>query len=418
MRLGLGLAGGSSCLGLIAALLVLPVAALASPLRWSGEASASIWSSDRKLNDDEAIAVSRAESAVDWRPSESVSLRAEGWAMSAPERLDGKRTSAGLKEMFAEARTLPCTPALGKKLISWGKTDALNPTDQLSPTNFRRLVAKDTSQREGVWGLHLNCAAGAGRVQAHLLDRFRFNDVPLAERAGIEFQNDKPRLRATKALRYEAMGSSADWSVSFIDGHDLNPTLAVRSVSAQGVLVGRDATPMQMVGGDLAITHGKMVYRAEAAWVRYPGQMIGAHAQRRPYAYVVVQAEHGLGDRETVSVQAFGKQLRGELHASGNPLLEQLQFAQGLLGNELDHRSYGLTLRYARPLWDSRADMDVFVVYARPRNDWMLRSRVTYALSDSLRISAGFDAFRGPAASYLGNLRANSLAFAELSATW
>ena len=412
------LASGSRRLGLIAALILLPVAALASPPRWSGEVSASVWSSDRKLNDDAVIAVGRAESAVDWRPSESFGLRAEGWAMSAPERLDGKRTSAGLKELFAEARALPCAPALGKKLIAWGKTDALNPTDQLSPTNFRRLVGKDTSQREGAWGLHLNCAAGDGRVQAHLLDRFRFNEVPLAERAGIEFHNDTPRLRATRALRYEAMGSAADWSVSFVDGHDLNPTLAVRSVSAQGALVGRDATPMQMFGGDLAITQGKTVYRAEAAWVRYADRMAGLHAQRRPYAHVVVQAEHGLGDRETISVQAFGKQLRGDLQPAGNPLLAQLQFAQGLLGNELDRRSYGLTLRYARPLWDSRADIEVFAVYARPRNDWLLRSRMNHALSDNLRLSAGFDVFRGLVDSYLGNLRANSLAFVELSATW
>jgi hypothetical protein len=405
-------------LGLVAATLLLPAAAtMAAPPKFSGEVSASVWSSDRRLNDDKGIAVGRAKLAGEWKPADLISLHAEGSVMSAPEQLDGERTSASLKELFVEMRLLPCQPALGKRFVSWGKTDALNPTDQLSPANYWRLTAKETEQREGVWGLHLNCAAGPGRLQAHLLDRFRFNELPLSRQAGVEFQEDKPRVRPTGALRYEMMGET-DWSVSYIDGYDLNPTLALRSMSALGPRVGRDATRMRLVGGDIAITQGSMVYRAEAAWVQYPNLATGLHAQRRPYAVAVVQAERGLGDRETIAVQAFAKYLRGQVVPTGNPVVDGLQLAQGLLSNEIDRRQFGLTLRYARPLWDSRADMDIFVVYARPRNDWMVRGRLNYSVSNSVRLSIGFDRFRGPVGSYLGNLRANSLAFAELSAAW
>ncbi|MFG6439812.1 hypothetical protein [Roseateles sp. LKC17W] len=419
MHLNAVLAGATLRLGWVATALLLPAAvAMAAPPRFSGEVGASVWSSDRRLNDDKGIAVGRAKLAGEWAPSDLFSLRVEGTVMSAPERLDGDRTSTRLKELFVESRSLPCLPSLGKRFVSWGKTDALNPTDQLSPTNHRRLAAKDTEQRQGVWGLHLNCTAGPGRLQAHLLDRFRFNDVPLSRRARVEFKEDKPRLRPSAALRYETMGEAADWAVSFIDGHDLHPTLTLRSMSAQGLLIGLDATRMRMVGGDIAITHGSMVYRAEAAWVQYPNLVAGLHAQRRPYASAVVQAERGLGDRETIAIQAFAKHLRGQVEVTGHPVVDGLQIAQGLLSNELDRRQYGLTLRYARPLWESRADMDIFVVYTRPRGDWMVRGRLNHALSDSLRLSTGIDLFRGPVDSYLGNLRANSLAFVELSTAW
>lgn len=419
MRCDAWRAGARRRLGSVAAALWLPaVAAMAAPPQFSGEVSASVWSSDRRLNGDAGIAVGRARLAAAWQPSSQISLRAEGSVLSAPERLEGGRTSASLKELFVEFAALPCAPALGKRWLSWGKTDALNPTDQLSPSNVRRLTAKEADQREGVWGLHLNCAAGPGRLQAHLLDRFRFNEMPLPQQAGVEFQNDQPRLRPTAALRYEMMGEVADWAASFIDGHDLHPTLALRSVSARGLRIGREATRMRLVGGDLAISQGPMVYRAEAAWVQYPALAAGPGAQRRPYAFAVVQAERGLGDRETVAVQAFAKYLRGTLVVSGDPSVDRLQVAQGLLSNEIDRRQYGLTVRYARPLWDSRAEMDLFMVYARPRQDWMLRARWSHSLSDSVRLSAGFEVFRGPAESYLGNLRANSLAFAELSAAW
>jgi hypothetical protein len=402
----------------VVACVLLPAAAAATPPEVSGEAAVSWWSSDRRLNDDTDIAVGRVNLAVGWKPSEHFSVRADGLLMSAPDRLGGERTSTSMKEVFVELRSLPCTPALGKRFVAWGKTDALNPTDQVSPVNHRRLVARDADQRTGVWGVHLNCALGPGRLQSHALDRFRFNEVPLARRPGVEFQQDTPHVRPTGALRYEVLGEAADWSASFIDGHDLYPTLALRSMSAQGLRVGRDATRMRLVGADLATTHGSIAYRAEAAWVEYPGQTTGLHAQRRPYAFAVMQAERSIGDRQTIAVQAFVKQLRGRPGATGNPQVDELQRAQALVSNEVDRRQYGVTVRYAQPLWESRADMDVFLVYARPRGDWMLRGRLDYALSDRWRLGAGFDVFRGPVDSYLGNLRANSLALLELSAAW
>lgn len=420
MRWGDVLIEGRRHFGFVAAVLLLPSAtAIASPPQFSGEVGASVWSSDRRLNDDQGISVARARLTTEWKPSPLFNLRAEGSIFSAPERLDNDRTSGSFKELFVEMPSVPCAPALGKRFISWGKTDALNPTDQLSPTHYRRLTAKESEQREGAWGLHLSCAVGAGRLQGHLLDRFQFSEVPVAQRPGVEFQEDKPRLHPTGALHYETMGEAADWSVSFIDGYDLMPTLAVRAMSAQALHIGRDATRMRLIGADAAITRGSMVYRAEAAWVQYPNPTLYLlQAQRRPYVFAVLQAERSLGDRETLSVQGFLKQLRGQPIETLNPVMDALQAAQGLLSNEIDRRQYGLTLRYARPLWDSRADIDFFAVYARPRNDWMLRNRINYSLSDSWRLSAGFDVLRGPADSYLGNLRANSLAFVELSRTW
>ena len=88
------------------------------------------------------------------------------------------------------------------------------------------------------------------------------------------------------------------------------------------------------------------------------------------------------------------------------------------VSNELDRNQYGATLRYARPLFESKADLDFFAVWAQPRGDWTVRGRLHYALSDAMRLSLGFDLFRGPRHSFLGNLRANSLWFAEIGYPW
>lgn len=401
------------------AFILLPLGmARAESLQWSGEVGASLWSSDRQLNHDRGLVVGHAKMSASWQPVDQIALQTEGSLVSLSNRHGHHHNNSLLKEWVVEFKRMPCTPALGKRFISWGKTDALNPTDLLSPTDYRRLVNKDTDQREGAWGLHLNCPLGPGRVQAHLLDPFHFNQVPLQQQPGIEFEANKARLRPSGALRYEVMGEMADWSVSYINGYDLWPTLTLRSMSPQGLRIGRSATPMRMVGADMAISQGAMIYRAETAWVDYPRAFASNQTQRRPYFSTVIQAERSLGDRHTISAQVFAKHLRGSLQPPANPIMNDLQSAQALISNELDRDQVGLTFRYARPLWESRGEMDVFAVYSHPRNDWMMRGRLHYSLSDTQRFSVGFDLLRGPQNSYLGNLRDNSLIFAEIATTW
>lgn len=402
--------------------LLLPAAlcgnAMAEAPQFSGEIATGVWSSTRMLDDRRGIAAARAKLGIDWQAAEGLRLHADAWALTAPERMDQRREDAGLRELYVKADGLPCAPAVGKRLVLWGRADGINPTDQIAASNYRRLTPKDADQRAGSWGLHLDCPMGAGRLQAHLLDRFEFHDVPLNETPGVSFREDRPRVRPTVALKYDVLGSAADWSVSFIDGHDLFPTLAVRSLTAQGLSLGREATPMRLLGADVAVVQGELAYRGEVAWVDFNQTANPFVARRRPYVSAVGGVEWSIGDRETISVQGFWKRLRDVSVPQGNPMQADIQAAQGLISNELDRTQYGVTLRYARPLFDSRADLDLFAVWAQPRGDWMLRGRLNYALSDAARLSVGFDLFRGPRQSFLGNLRANSLLFAEVGYSW
>lgn len=401
-----------------------PTAAIAAAPEVSGDVTVGAWSSTRLLDGRRGIAVARARASLEWQPAQGLAVAAEAWATSAAEQAsaDDSRETAGLREAYVQARSLPCQPALGKRFVAWGKTDAINPTDQISPANFKRLVGKDGEQRAGVWGLHLNCAAGPGRLQAHVLSRFKFHAVPFGKTAGVSISEETPRLRSTSALRYEVLGSAADWSLGWIDGHDLFPTLAVRNVSPQGVELVTTATRTRLFGGDLAVARGAQVYRAEFAWVEHPRNDSPLTARRRSYVQAVAQVENSFAERETLALQIFGKQLIGSLPSSADPqqdaLQTQVQNAQGLLSNEVNRRQIGLTLRYARPLWASRGDIDLFALWAHPQREWLVRGRVGYEVDARWRLSAGVDVFRGPTSSYLGNLRPNSLAFVELSYAW
>ena len=400
------------------AMLLLATRGYANPAQLTGEVTAGLWSSNRMLDDRHAVSSNRLKLNLDWQASDNLQLRSAVWALSSPERLDGKREDAGVTEFYIRNRDWPCTPALGRKLVLWGRADGINPTDLVSPTNFRRLTPENNDQRSGNWGLHLDCAAGQGRLQVHVLDRFEFNDVPLRQTPGVTFIEEDPSVRPTLALKYDVLGSSADWSVSFIDGHDPFPTFAVRNMTPQGITLGQYATRMRMLGSDLTLVRGETAYRAEIAWVDFQQASATSVARRRPYTSLIGGAEWYLGDRETVSVQGFWRHLQSVSSRPGNPLMEQVQEAQALISNERDTDQYGLTFRYARPFLDSKANLDIFAVWTEPRGDWMLRGRVKYALTDSWRINTGFDLFRGPQDAFLGQLRNNSLTFVEASYLW
>ncbi|WP_148717156.1 hypothetical protein [Chitinolyticbacter meiyuanensis] len=390
----------------------------AEPIDISGEVAAGVWSSTRMLDDRTSIGVLRGDLLLDWQATESLQLHAALWALSAPERLDHKREDAGINELYLRLGQAPCAPTLGKRLVLWGRADAINPTDQISPRNFRRLTPDDDEQRAGNWGLHLDCQIGPGKLQLHWMDQRELNQVPFREQPGVVVLDEHPDRASSFAAKYDVLGEAADWSIGYVRGNDLYPTLAVSAMTQQGLVLSQEATPFQMLGADIAFVRGEVAYRAEFAWVTYNQDAEPLTAWRRPYVSTVVGGEWALGDRETLGLQLFWKHLHGDLPANPHPIQQSLQAAQGLISNELDDNQYGVTARYAKSFLDSRADLDLFAVWSQPNEDWMLRGRLSYAYSDHIRLRTGFDVFRGPRQSYLGNLRQNSLLYFETSYLW
>lgn len=402
----------------LAALALVAGAQASEAPRWGGEVALGAWSGNRELDEQSGIAAARGGLSVDWTALPAVKMRADLWA-SAYSRpsADGRQALAGAREALLSLR-LPCSPALGKRVVAWGRTDVINPTDQLTPTDFRRLTPKDTEQRLGVWGLHLDCALGPGRLQLHATDPRRFHRVPFIKQPGVTLLDGRPRSRVSSAVKYELMGSGLDGSVSVIDGIDLHPTLVVRGADATGVRIGQTATRLRLIGADVAISEGPRVWRAEAAWADYAAAGSALQAQRRPWVAGVLQLEWAAGSTDTVSVQGFFKSLRGELQPPATAALVGVQQAQALLSNEIDRSQRGWTLRWARRIDGERGDLELLIVHVRPRDDGLLRLRWSHSLSDSLRLSAGAERSFGPADSYLGNLRSNALAFIEVSHSW
>lgn len=404
------------------ACLVLLGAANAVAGALSGDITRGDWSSNRVLDDANRLTVVRLHAALDLPLRETLRLAADGWVDSEGE--PGRARTEELREFYLQIRPLPCAPSLGRKVVAWGKTDVITPTDRISPTNFRRMTPDIDEQRLGVTGLHANCAIGPGRLQMHLLDRFRFNKLPFAAKPGIRIEEPKLRLRSSYAARYDLLHPLADAGIGMAEGYDLFPTLGLRSASADGLQLVLTPTRTRMIGGDIALTRGPLVLRGEVAWVGVvkedapPVPGLAFTANRSSQVQAVAQVEANFLDRESLTLQVFLKQSLDDIPVEANPQRAAVQRLQGLLSNEVDPQQWGITLRYTVPVYESRGNLEVLGIWSLPQREVLLRGRFTYDLSTAWRVSTGFDYFRGPPASFLGNLEANSAAFAEIRFGW
>ena len=96
---------------------------------------------------------------------------------------------------------------------------------------------------------------------------------------------------------------------------------------------------------------------------------------------------------------------------------QQQTLALGLnrLNADYAKREAGLTLRLSDRLMNDKLRWEISAVLDLSGHSRAIRPRVSYAVNDHFRLTAGFDHFEGPAQSYFGALTKNSTAFALVS---
>jgi hypothetical protein len=100
------------------------------------------------------------EDTFDWRTelrfgadltwSDDTSLRLSGKALHQMRNGDGTRWDweTDLYEAYVDHRLADWNLRLGQQIVSWGRVDALNPTDNLNPQDYREIVTINADDRK------------------------------------------------------------------------------------------------------------------------------------------------------------------------------------------------------------------------------------------------------------------------------
>jgi hypothetical protein len=382
----------------------------------TGSLRAGYWSSDRLLDDEQNFGVASAWLKLDKRLNSNIGLFAEGY-LANEDVFGEKRDVRRLREAYVEGRRGQLDFRLGKQIIAWGRTDRLNPTDNLTPRDATLLVADIDEDRFGSLA-----AKASWQFDAHTsvigiwIPRFQPNVVPLPPRPGIVYQENIPDSARQWALKFDQSGKAIDWSVSWFDGFDLNADISYGPMTAAGQVVDLDHHRIQVLGADAATTRGSFRFAVEGAYVRTEDPDGINPGIKNPYLYGVFGVERDYPDNLVVIVQAFTRYVvnYSDPEAITDPAARAIAVRQAIANAQYEQSQYGVSLRIAKKWFNETLEGEIAGSVLLKEQGFSLRPRMTYLYSDSIKLIGGFEYFKGSDTTIYGVLEKNQTLFAEV----
>ena len=388
-----------------------PSAQMSAPF---GECALGQWTSNRNLDD--RANITSAGCLVSWKPKISndvrlgLNLRA-GWQ----DQGAADSSSGRVREAYVDFDAEPFSLRAGRQIIALGRADRINPTDSLSPRDFTLLVPDDEQQRNGIDALRLRYAVNPALSLTAVVAKSEANLTPqglmpvnlvLAELA-----------RETEwALKLDHSGSGVDWSVSYFDGLSRAIRYRLDFANPRAPLFRGDVERVQKLGADFAFSQGAWTFRGEVAHARISPSCTACASDARRVTSAVLGGDVDFADTMNFNVQVFANLKEDFADAAGLTGVREV-LALGLNRLNIDYaaRETGLTLRLSDRLLNDKLRWEISAVLDLNGNSYAIRPRLSYAINDHLRLSAGVDHFEGPSQSYFGALTKNSTAFALVS---
>jgi hypothetical protein len=377
----------------------------------SGSMRAAYWSSSRHLDDEGHVAAWTARPKASPRLPGRASLLIDTWAHAVGPESDGD-ARLRTREALVRASAGPFDVRLGRQIIAWGRADGINPTDNLTPRDTTLLVADDEDERMGTTSAVVSYHAGGVSFTGVWLPEFRPPRFAVPLPAGVTLRRLDHRWSADQwAARIEQSGGAVDWSVSFLRGQDLTPTIGVSSNGGFTI----QHQPVRVVGADAATTLGRFGARVEAAYVDTDDRDGVDPAVRNPYLHVVAGVDRTWREYLNVNVQYVFRRVSGDMvRSGGDAATEGLASLNTTIRAEARRYQHGGTVRIAHQWLRETLQGEVAaVVFAEPYG-LLVRPRASYAVTDRLQVSVGADVMRGEHGSTLGLLRRNSAVLTEL----
>ena len=362
----------------------------------TGSLRGGYWSSNRLFDDRGDLGTASTWLRMDKRFGDGFGVYAEAYGGREDMRSDGHDV-ARLREAYLDGRAGALDFRLGKQIIAWGRTDRLNPTDNLTPRDARLLAADIDEDRFGslaaktTWNLDAHTS-----LTGVWLPEFRPNRIYL--RPGLS--EVIPNSSRNWALKLDQSGKAVDWSVSYYDGHDLSGDLDANSVIRH--------YRTRVIGADMATTRGAWRFALESAYTRTEDPDGTIAYLKNPFVHTVLGIERDFGNNTSGIIQLFNRRV---MHYQTPSAAEQ---QHAILTSQLDREQNGMSLRIAKKWLNETLETELSGVTLFERHGYLIRPRLVYACSDQVKLLAGYEYFDGSSSTLYGLLRRNRLLFTEL----
>jgi hypothetical protein len=381
----------------------------------------SYWTSDRGLND--SIGFGTAVLWLRARPyfGDHWSLKLEGW-LAAEDLTETRSESHGGVQELREAYLAYASDAFeiraGRQIVVWGRADAINPTDNLSSRDFTLLFIDPDDNRRGNGMVQGRIPIGDSTLSVYWLPEFRPNEFASPELPpGIRFKDDeKPNEAGQGAVRFDRSGGAVDWSVSYFNGIDRNPDVAIDSAGPLEVVLQRRYHRIGTTGADFATVAGQFAFRGEAAYTTTEDEDGTDPEIKNSFFMAVLGIERSFLEYLNIIAQVYRREIQ-DFHDPNDipdPGARTIAVQSALFSNQLTRDQTGGSLRIAYKWFHETLEGEILGVGNFDRGDGLTRVKISYAFTDSLKGILGGEKYDGPDDSFYGSLKQNSTVFAEI----
>ena len=309
---------------------------------------------------------------------------------------------------------------VGKQIISWGRADALNPTDNLTPKDYTVLSALDEiDRRTGTTAVRANYYRGSHTFSLIWLPLFNPSTIPLTAPRGFHITEERRNSGAWTdqgfAARWDQTGGDIDWSVNYYQGLNLLPVGRPLSPTRLVLIHNR----LNVIGADFAKALGRYGIRGEAAYVHTQDTKGTDPVTINPSFTYVLGVDRDFTEDLNINIQAYQRFIVN-FHSPfdvNNPVLRDAAVLNAIFNQQLDKFQGGFTARIRATWLNKTLESELLGVLNLPRRDFALRPLLGYAFTDVWKGYIGVDLFNGQRNSFFGRLQPTSAFFVELRAT-
>ena len=183
-----------------------------------------------------------------------------------------------IKELYAGYKGEKLHVLLGNQIVNWGRSDGFNPTNNITPDDYFFLSPDPADQRLSNFMLKLNYLPVPGinieviGIPFYKMSEYRFDLFDMGDhvRFGKEERPQRILANGTVAVRvnfdFPAAGGSVSWFRGYDPYHGFNVT-SIDWSSGQPMITNAAAVYRKTtLGADLALPAGNWIIRAEAAY--------------------------------------------------------------------------------------------------------------------------------------------------------
>ncbi len=357
-----------------------------------------------------------------------------------------KKTEFELKELYVGYRGEKFDMFLGNQIVSWGRTEGFNPTNNITPNDYFFLSSDPNDQKISNFMLkmHYRPVTGVGleliAIPFYKMSRYRFDlfDMGQFDMGGfdqfgqfdmsnlIDFGNDmlpeKKLANGSYAARADFDFSYVGGSLSWFRGYDPYHGFQVVSVNwTTGQPVIRIASRPYLkntIGADVAIPLGHvMIARAEAAYNHTKNPTNEMFIPNPDISYVA-GLETGLWGCLFIA-QYIGKYtfnyvpLIDPVLPFGAGAMELVQYAEDKIDyenrmfnrrvfNQQKRTNHAAFITVTRSFAYDVLSAECSAYYNFTSNEWFVRPKVVWRISDALMAAVGGNYMKGDESTLYG----------------